>query len=137
MSNPERTDRIREAPRKNKWDLVVCALPMNILLLTGYWPVVGSGVGFTDSIRSELIHDKSDVHITAVMLPAMNTPQFSWCRTRLSRHPQPMPPIFQPEVAARAIVWAASHKRREVMLVGLPSKRFTAMSWFPLTLTVI
>lgn len=77
-------------------------------------------VGFTDSIRSELIHDKSAVHITAVMLPAMNTPQFSWCRTRLPRHPQPVPPIFQPEVAARAIVWAASHKRREVY-VGFPT----------------
>jgi short-subunit dehydrogenase len=77
-------------------------------------------VGFTDSIRSELIHDNSNVHITAVMLPAMNTPQFSWCRTRLPRHPQPVPPIFQPEVAARAIVWAASQKRREVF-VGLPT----------------
>jgi short-subunit dehydrogenase len=77
-------------------------------------------VGFTDSIRSELIHDGSAVHITAVMLPAMNTPQFSWCRTRLPRHPQPVPPIFQPEVAARAIVWAAGHKRREVY-VGWPT----------------
>lgn len=77
-------------------------------------------VGFTDSIRSELIHDGSNVHITAVMLPAMNTPQFSWCRTRLPRHPQPVPPIFQPEVAARAIVWAAGHKRREVY-VGWPT----------------
>ena len=74
------------------------------------------------SIRSELIHDGSAVHITAVMLPAMNTPQFSWCRTRLPRHPQPVPPIFQPEVAARAIVWAASHKRREVY-VGWPTGR--------------
>jgi NAD(P)-dependent dehydrogenase (short-subunit alcohol dehydrogenase family) len=77
-------------------------------------------VGFTDSIRSELIHNGSAVHITAVRLPAMNTPQFSWCRTRLPRHPQPVPPIFQPEVAARAIVWAASHKRREVN-VGWPT----------------
>ena len=77
-------------------------------------------VGFTDSIRSELIHEGSQVHITAVMLPAMNTPQFSWCRTRLPRHPQPVPPIYQPEVAARAIVWAASHKRREVF-VGWPT----------------
>ena len=77
-------------------------------------------IGFTDSIRSELIHDGSTVHITAVMLPAMNTPQFSWCRTRLPRHPQPVPPIFQPEVAARAIVWAAGHKRREVY-VGWPT----------------
>ncbi len=77
-------------------------------------------VGFTDSIRSELIHNKSNVHITAVMLPAMNTPQFSWCRTRLPRHPQPVPPIFQPEVAARGIVWAASHKRRE-LYIGWPT----------------
>ena len=77
-------------------------------------------VGFTDSIRSELLHNKSDVHITAVMLPAMNTPQFSWCRTRLPRHPQPVPPIYQPEVAARAIVWASTHKKREVY-VGLPT----------------
>ncbi len=94
-------------------------------------------VGFTDSIRSELIHNKSNVHITAVMLPAMNTPQFSWCRTRLPRHPQPVPPIFQPEVAARAIVWAASHKRRECTSVGLPSRRFTAMNSLPLMRTVI
>lgn len=77
-------------------------------------------VGFIDSIRSELIHDKSNVHITAVMLPAMNTPQFSWCRTRLPRHPQPVPPIYQPEVAARAIVWASTRKRREVY-VGWPT----------------
>ncbi|MBV9307226.1 MAG: SDR family oxidoreductase [Acidobacteriaceae bacterium] len=75
-------------------------------------------VGFTDSLRSELIHDRSKVHITVVHLPAMNTPQFNWCRTRLPRHPQPVPPIFQPEVAARAIVWAASHKRREVYVGG-------------------
>ncbi len=77
-------------------------------------------VGFTDSIRSELIHDKSKVHLTVVHLPAMNTPQFSWCRTRLPRHPQPVPPIFQPEVAARMIVWASSHRRREVY-VGWPT----------------
>ena len=77
-------------------------------------------VGFTDSLRSELIHDRSNVHITAVHLPAMNTPQFSWGRTRLPRHPQPVPPIFQPEVAARAIVWASSHKRRDLW-VGWPT----------------
>ena len=77
-------------------------------------------IGFTDSIRSELLHDKSAVHITAVMLPGMNTPQFSWCRTKLPRHPQPVPPIFQPEVAARAIVWAAHHKRRQIF-VGAPT----------------
>jgi NAD(P)-dependent dehydrogenase (short-subunit alcohol dehydrogenase family) len=70
--------------------------------------------GFTDSIRTELIHDKSNVHITMVQLPAVNTPQFNWCRTRLPNHPQPVPPIYQPEVPAEAIVWAAEHRRREL-----------------------
>jgi len=77
-------------------------------------------VGFTDSIRSELIHDHVNVHLTTVHLPAMNTPQFSWGRTRLPRHPQPVPPIYEPEVAARAIVWASSHKRRDLW-VGWPT----------------
>jgi hypothetical protein len=53
-----------------------------------------------------------------VQMPALNTPQFSWCKTKLPRHPQPVPPIFQPEVAAEAIVWAAHHKRREVYVGG-------------------
>jgi NAD(P)-dependent dehydrogenase (short-subunit alcohol dehydrogenase family) len=70
--------------------------------------------GFTDSIRTELIHDKSKVHITMVQLPAVNTPQFNWCKTRLPNHPQPVPPIYQPEVPAKAIVWAAEHRRREL-----------------------
>ncbi|MGH9470864.1 MAG: SDR family oxidoreductase [Terriglobia bacterium] len=70
--------------------------------------------GFTDSVRCELRHNKSAIHLTMVQLPALNTPQFKWCRTRLPRHPKPVPPIYQPEVAARAIVWAAHHRRREV-----------------------
>jgi short-subunit dehydrogenase len=77
-------------------------------------------VGFTDSIRSELLHAGSRVWITAVHLPAMNTPQFDWCRTRLAREPQPVPPIYEPEVAARAIVAAARQRRREVF-VGTPT----------------
>jgi short-subunit dehydrogenase len=92
----------------------------SIPLQSAYCGAKHAIIGFTDSVRSELIHDKSDVHITAVMLPAMNTPQFSWCRTRLPNHPQPVPPIFEPEVAARAVVWAASHKRREIY-VGFPT----------------
>src|SRR5438270_3349715 len=75
-------------------------------------------VGFTDSLRCELIHDQSNVHLTVVHLPAMNTPQFNWCRTRLSRHPQPVPPIFEPEVGARAIYYAAHHSRREIFVGG-------------------
>lgn len=74
--------------------------------------------GFTDSLRSELIHDGSKVHITMVQLPALNTPQFGWVKSRLPRKPQPVPPIFQPEVAADAIVWAAHHRKREVYVGG-------------------
>jgi hypothetical protein len=76
--------------------------------------------GFTESLRCELIHDRSNVRVTEVHLPAVNTPQFSWNKTRLPRKPQPVPPIFQPEVAARAIVWAADHRRRELWL-GWPT----------------
>jgi short-subunit dehydrogenase len=72
--------------------------------------------GFTDSLRTELMHDGSDVHITMVQLPAHNTPQFGWGRTKLPNHPQPVPPIYQPEVAAEAVYWAAHHRRREVWL---------------------
>lgn len=76
--------------------------------------------GFVNSLRSELIHDGSHVHITTVQLPAVNTPQFSWIKSRMPRHPQPVPPIYQPEVIARAIYWAARHRRREVS-VGWPT----------------
>ncbi|HSJ50743.1 MAG TPA: SDR family oxidoreductase [Actinomycetota bacterium] len=69
--------------------------------------------GFTESIRCELMHRGSPVRITEVHLPALNTPQFHWVKTNLPRHPQPVPPIYQPEVAARAIVWAAEHPRRQ------------------------
>ncbi|MDP8959544.1 MAG: SDR family oxidoreductase [Actinomycetota bacterium] len=76
--------------------------------------------GFTESLRTELQHQGSNVHLTMVQLPALNTPQFEWCRTRLPRRPQPVPPIYQPEVAAEAIFWAAHHKRRQVY-VGRPT----------------
>jgi NADP-dependent 3-hydroxy acid dehydrogenase YdfG len=76
--------------------------------------------GFTDSVRTELLHEHSRVWITMVQLPAINTPQFSWGRTRLPEHPMPVPPIFQPEVAARAVYWSATHRRRE-LIVGAPS----------------
>jgi NAD(P)-dependent dehydrogenase (short-subunit alcohol dehydrogenase family) len=88
----------------------------SIPLQSAYCGAKHAMVGFTDSLRSELIHDRSKIHLTVVHLPAMNTPQFSWCRTRLPRQPQPVPPIFQPEVAARAIVWASKHRRREVFV---------------------
>jgi short-subunit dehydrogenase len=76
--------------------------------------------GFTDSVRTELLHEGSGVHITMVQLPAVNTPQFDLSKTNLPKHPQPVPPIYQPEVPARAIYWAAHQRRREVR-VGLSS----------------
>lgn len=76
--------------------------------------------GFVDSLRCELLHDRSGIRITSVHMPALNTPQFGWVRSRLPFHPQPVPPIYQPEVAARAIVWAADHPRREYW-VGYPT----------------
>jgi NAD(P)-dependent dehydrogenase (short-subunit alcohol dehydrogenase family) len=76
--------------------------------------------GFTESLRTELRHDGSNVHVTMVQLPGLNTPQFNVSRTRLPRHPQPMPPIYQPEFAAEAILWAARSRRREAY-VGVPA----------------
>jgi short-subunit dehydrogenase len=73
--------------------------------------------GFTESLRCELLHDHSGVRVTMVQLPAMNTPQFDWVKSRLPRKAQPVPPIYAPEIAADAIVWAAAHRRRE-MSVG-------------------
>jgi hypothetical protein len=74
--------------------------------------------GFTESLRCELEHEHSGVRVTMVQLPALNTPQFDVVRTRLPRHPQPVPPIYQPEVAARAIVTAAHHPARREWWVG-------------------
>ncbi|HEY7322870.1 MAG TPA: SDR family oxidoreductase [Candidatus Binatia bacterium] len=76
--------------------------------------------GFVDSLRCELLHDGSKVRVSMVQMPALNTPQFSWVKSRLPRKPQPVPPIFQPEVAAKAIYWAAHHDRPEVY-VGWPT----------------
>ena len=70
--------------------------------------------GFTESLRTELLHERSGVGVTMVQLPGLNTPQFETVRTRLPRHPRPVPPVYEPEIAAKAIVWAADHPRREV-----------------------
>ena len=74
--------------------------------------------GFTDSIRCELIHHKSKVQMTVVQMPAVNTPQFTWVRSKLPRHAQPVPPIFEPEVAGEAVYWAAHHRKRELFVGG-------------------
>jgi len=74
--------------------------------------------GFNESLRCELLHDGSNVRLTMVQLPALNTPQFDHCRSRMPRKAQPVPPIFQPELAAEAIIWATKHDRREVYVGG-------------------
>jgi NAD(P)-dependent dehydrogenase (short-subunit alcohol dehydrogenase family) len=74
--------------------------------------------GFSESIRAELLHEESAVRVSMVHLPALNTPQFEIGRTKLPRHPQPVPPIYQPEVAAEAIVWISEHRRRQLYVGG-------------------
>ena len=85
----------------------------SIPLQSAYCAAKHAMQGFTESLRCELIHDKSEVRVTMVQLPALNTPQFGWVKSRLPRKAQPVPPIFQPEVAAEAIYFAAHHPRRE------------------------
>jgi len=74
--------------------------------------------GFNEALRCELLHDKSNVHVTMVQMPAVNTPQFSWVMNRLPKHAQPVPPIYQPEVAARGVLHAADHPHRREYWVG-------------------
>ncbi len=89
-----------------------------IPLQTAYCGAKHAIQGFHEALRCELLHDKSAVKVTMVQMPAVNTPQFSWVLSRLPRHAQPVPPIYQPEVAARAVVYAAEHPRRREYWVG-------------------
>jgi short-subunit dehydrogenase len=92
----------------------------SIPLQSAYCGAKHAIAGFTDSLRCELIHDRSNIHVSMVNMPALNTPQFGWVKSRLKRKAQPVPPIYQPEVGARAVYWAAHHRRREIY-VGLPT----------------
>jgi short-subunit dehydrogenase len=92
----------------------------SIPLQSAYCAAKHAVKGFTESLRSELVHDGSHVTLVMVHLPAINTPQFDWVRSRLPRRAQPVPPVFQPEVPAEAIVWAVDHPQREVFL-GWPT----------------
>jgi NAD(P)-dependent dehydrogenase (short-subunit alcohol dehydrogenase family) len=92
----------------------------SIPLQSAYCAAKHAVLGFTESLRTELIHDGSAVRVSIVELPAVNTPQFDWVKSRLPRKPQPVPPIFQPEVPAQAIAFAATHARREYK-VGFPT----------------
>lgn len=87
--------------------------------------------GFTEALRSELLHDRIDVQLTMVQLPAVNTPQFDWSRSKMPRKAQPVPPIYQPEVAAEAIVWAAHHDRRELSVGGSTTMVLMGNKVFP------
>jgi NAD(P)-dependent dehydrogenase (short-subunit alcohol dehydrogenase family) len=86
----------------------------SIPLQSAYCAAKAALRGFTDSLRSELIDAKSRIHVTMVHLPALNTPQFDVARSHMGSRPRPLGTIYQPELAARAIVWAAQHRRREV-----------------------
>ena len=77
--------------------------------------------GFTESLRTELLHDRSGVRVMMVHMPALNTPQFGWVRSRLAYKAQPMPPLYQPEVGAEAVVYAALHPERRELIVGMPT----------------
>jgi NAD(P)-dependent dehydrogenase (short-subunit alcohol dehydrogenase family) len=89
-----------------------------IPLQTAYCGAKHAIQGFNESLRVELLHDKRNVHVTMVQMPAVNTPQFGWVLSRLPRKAQPVAPIYQPEVAARAVVYAAEHPRRREYWVG-------------------
>jgi short-subunit dehydrogenase len=92
----------------------------SIPLQSAYCAAKHAIAGFTESLRCELLHDKSNVKVSMVQMPALNTTQFGWVRSRLPNKPQPVPPIYQPEVAARAIYYAAEHGPRELE-VGYPT----------------
>ena len=94
--------------------LAYCGIPQQ----SAYCAAKHAIQGFVDSLRCELLHDRSKVGLTMIQLPGLNTPQFGWVKSRLPRKAQPVPPIFQPEVAARAIVHASHHPRREVFVGG-------------------
>ncbi|MEV0393569.1 SDR family oxidoreductase [Polymorphospora rubra] len=93
----------------------------SIPLQSAYCGAKHAIVGFTESLRCELRHDRSNVRVTTVHLPAVNTPQFDWLLSRLPRPAQPVPPIYQPEVAARAIIAAADRPNRREYWVGAPT----------------
>jgi len=87
--------------------------------------------GFTDSLRSELLHERSNVRLTMVQLPALNTPQFGWSRSHMPRRAQPVPPIYQPELAADAVLWASRNPRREVNVGGSTTATIFAQKLWP------
>lgn len=112
---------LRYMRRRDKGTIVMVGSALayrSIPLQSAYCGAKSAIVGFTDSLRAELLYEKSNIKLTAVHLPAHNTPQFRLVRSRLPREAQPVPPIYQPELAAEAIVWATEHDRREIHLAA-------------------
>ncbi|MCS6303591.1 MAG: SDR family oxidoreductase [Nitrospira sp.] len=110
---------VRRMRERNKGKIIQVGSALayrSIPLQSAYCGAKHAIQGFTDSLRSELIHDGSHIDITTLQLPAVNTPQFTWAKSRMPHHPQPVPPIYQPEVIARAAYWAAHHRRRELWI---------------------
>ncbi|MDQ6944686.1 MAG: SDR family oxidoreductase [Actinomycetota bacterium] len=103
----------------------------SIPLQSAYCAAKAAIRGFTDALRSELIHDRSRVRLTMLQLPAVNTPQFDVSRSRMPRHPQPVPPIYQPEVIARAVLYASKHAPRELWIGGSAIKAIVGQRVIP------
>jgi NAD(P)-dependent dehydrogenase (short-subunit alcohol dehydrogenase family) len=103
----------------------------SIPLQSAYCAAKAAVRGFTDSLRSELIHDGSHVHLTMVQMPALNTPQFEWGRSKMPRRARPVAPVYQPEVAAEATVWSAHHRRRELWVAPSTVKAIIAQRVAP------
>jgi NAD(P)-dependent dehydrogenase (short-subunit alcohol dehydrogenase family) len=103
----------------------------SIPLQSAYCAAKAAIRGFTDSLRSELLHDGSSVKVSILQLPAVNTPQFDVVRTRLPGHPQPVPPIYQPEMIAEAVLWAAERHPREMVIAGSALKAVIGQKLIP------
>jgi NADP-dependent 3-hydroxy acid dehydrogenase YdfG len=103
----------------------------SIPLQSAYCAAKAAIRGFTDSLRSELIHDGSHVRLTMVQLPAVNTPQFVVQRNKLDQKAQPVPPIYTPELIAEAVVWAAEHAPREMLVAGSAVKAVWGQKFIP------
>jgi NAD(P)-dependent dehydrogenase (short-subunit alcohol dehydrogenase family) len=103
----------------------------SIPLQSAYCAAKAAIRGFTDSLRSELIHDKSHVHVTMVQMPGLNTPQFEWGRSKMPWRARPVAPVYQPEVAAEAIIWSAHHRRRELWVAPSTVKSILAQRVAP------
>lgn len=98
----------------------------SIPLQSAYCAAKHAVMGFTESLRTELLHDQSNIQVCVAQLPAVNTPQFDWVKSRLPKKPQPVPPIFQPEVIADAVVWLSHHPRRELYIGASTAKAIIA-----------